>query len=173
MFPNNLKLARVTCIFKSGDQGKVSNYRPISVLNIFSNILEKLVVTRLVQHFTLHSYFSPEQFGFRQGLSTEDAVQQIVCPVYDALDEGSVGVGAFLDLAKAFDSLDRRILLDKLSRYGIVSGQLNWFRSYFEGRTQCVAYNGELSSVQPVNFGVVQGSLLGPTLFIIYIFTHF
>ena len=169
VFPVGLKIAKVTCIYKAGDRGELSNYRPISVLNTFSKIIEKLVVTRIRKHFVINNFFSSEQFGFRESSSTEDAVQKVVCSLYDGLDGGGVGVGVFLDLAKAFDSINREILLKKLERYGINGTALKWLKSYFQGRTQYVQYHGESSAVQHVNFGVVQGSLLGPLLFIIYV----
>ena len=107
-FPRSLMLAKVTCIYKTGDERLFSNYRPISVLNIFSKIVEKVVTNRIVEYFTVHDLFSPRQFGFREGKSTEGATQDMVCSLYEAMDTGQVAVGVYLDISKAFDSLDRK-----------------------------------------------------------------
>jgi hypothetical protein len=169
VFPEKLMIARITCIYKSGNPQHVNNYRPVSVLVAFSRILEKLVTVRLASYFNQNGLFSPSQYGFRTKLSTVDAVQAIVNALYDAFDAGESAVGVFLDLAKAFDTLDRDKLFTKLSSYGVRGTALLWFRSYFAARKQFVSYGGAESALLPVEYGVAQGSIVGPVLFIIYI----
>ena len=132
--PASIKIGKVTCIFKAGDPTVLKNYRPISVLNSFSKILEKLVANQVVKFFDDNMLFSREQFGFRAGISTNEAVQTMVTSLYGSLDKGKMAVGVFLDLAKAFDSLNREILIDKLGYYGFGGVALNWFRSLIKNR---------------------------------------
>ena len=158
----------VIFLFKSGDPKLLPNYRAISILSAFSKIIEKLVSIRLVNYFNENNTFS-SQFGFRSGLSTEDAVQKVVTSLYAAFDAGRPAVGVFLDLAKAFDTVDREKLYRKLYHYGVRGAPLNWFKSYFSARKQCVSYKGVRSAMRSMGCGVAQGSVLGPILFLIYI----
>jgi retron-type reverse transcriptase len=169
VFPKNLSIAKVICIHKSGDPKSCSNYRPISILPAFSKILEKIVSVQLTEYFNAHSLFSSAQYGFRSSFSTENALHEIVDRLYSAFDSNHFGVGIFLDLAKAFDSLDRRVLYRKLACYGITGVEGDWFRSYFANRQQYAVCGNSESTMLPVNFGVAQGSIIGPLLFIIFI----
>ena len=135
----------------------------------FSKILEKIVFNRLVRYFNENNLFTPSQFGFRKGMSTEDAIQALVNSIYDAFDSQNSVVGVFIDLAKAFDSVDRDYLLDKLEFYGIKNVELQWFRSYLSNRNQRVKFKGELSDVMSTNFGIPQGGVLSALLYIIYV----
>ena len=108
-------------------------------------------------------------FGFRKGMSTEDAIQALVNSIYDAFDRQNSVVGVFIDLAKAFDSVDRDYLLHKLEFYGIKNVELQWFRSYLSNWNQCVKFKGELSDVMSTNFGIPQGGVLSALLYIIYV----
>ena len=138
IFPERLKVARVTCVYKAGDRSEFKNYRPISVLCCFDKILEKLITNRIVNYFDSNNLFTHSQFGFRKQLSTSDAVQQMVSYLYDAFDEGETAVGVFLDLARAFDGIHRGILLDKLDFYGVTGTSLSWFHSFLSSRRQYV-----------------------------------
>ena len=106
-------LAIVVCIYKAGNPELESNYRPISVLPAFSKILEKIVCNQLVNYFTRNNLLTSSQYGFLSGLSTVDAVYGIVNGIYDAFDRRETRVGVFLDLKKAFDTIDRNKLLKK------------------------------------------------------------
>lgn len=168
-FPSEWKVSVVIPIHKGENKEEPCNYRPISLLGGFSKLLERIVNKRLIRYLEDNCAFSNHQFGFRQGKSTEEAVTLLVDTVVSHLDQGRCCIGVFLDLAKAFDTVSIPILLSKLSAYGIRGLSLDWFSSYLSGRGQCVKVGDHLSDVRPVNFGVPQGSILGPTLFITYI----
>ena len=158
VFPSELKLAKVVPIFKSGDSSKITNYRPISVLSFFSKVFER------DSRNVLYKY----QFGFRHKHSTQQAIITLVNKITSSLDTGDLVIGVFLDLKKAFDTVDHKILLDKMHAYGIRGNILRWFRSYLTNRSQFVSYDGRQSEIQSITCGVPQGSILGPLLFIIY-----
>ena len=127
------------------------------------------MVHQIVNYFVSNNYLSDCQFAFRNRLSTADAVHKIVDFIYTAFYHGPSVVGAFLDLAKAFDNINRGILYKKLDYYGVKGTELKWFKSYFSERKQIVRYNNEMSESLRTSYGVAQGSLLGPILFIIYV----
>ena len=167
--PEALKAARVVPVFKNGDRKDVSNYRPISVLPCFSKILEKLMFTRLHKFLIDHRCIYDYQFGFLPGRSTSHALIHFCDIVNNAFEENHYVSGTFLDLSKAFDTLDHTILLSKLKYYGIRGRALSWFRSYLSKRHQFVTINNVNSNPKPIPCGVPQGSILGPLLFIIYV----
>lgn len=169
-FPSSWKTALVVPVHKSGPKDTPDNYRPISLLPIPSKILEKIVNKRLVKFIEEHHLISDRQFGFRHGKSNEQATELLTDIVSSTLDKGFRSVGVFLDLAKAFDTVSIPILLNKMQCFGVRGSSLAWFASYLTGRQQIVRIGeGSLSQSLPINFGVPQGSVLGPTLFTIYI----
>ena len=168
VFPSELKLAKVIPIFKSGDSTKMSNYRPISILSFFSKIFEKLMYNILNNFLYKNDVIYKYQFGFRKKHSTQHAIITLVDRITSSLDSGDLAIGVFLDLKKAFDTVDHHILIKKLFSYGIRGNTLKWFQSYLTDRSQFVSYDGIESKVLPIQYGVPQGSILGPLLFIIY-----
>ena len=169
IFPHQLKLAKVVPIFKSGGKDEVCNYRPVSVLPVISKIFEKIIYDRLADYIEKHNILNEFQFGFRKGRSSYMALNLLVDKLHKAIDERKYTVGIFLDLSKAFDTLNHSILLDKLNYYGIRGTALNLIKNYLSDRKQFVHYNNVDSEHQNISCGVPQGSILGPLLFIIYI----
>ena len=168
IFPEKLKLAKVIPLFKKGDPHTLDNDRPISLLPAISKIFEKTVFLQVYHYFQNNNLFYKSQYGFRTDHSTELASLEFTDIIYQNLDRGKIPISVFLDLSKAFDTLDHAILLNKLKYCGIKGSALVWFKSYLSNRCQFVDFDGTLSYVLPQTTGVPHGSILGPLLFIIY-----
>ena len=173
-FPEAMKLADVSPLYKSKDEKECTNYRPISLLLTISKLLEKIMYKRTYNFLEETGQLYNSQYGFRTGHSCENAVSELLAEIIKGKQEGLYTVSMFLDLSKAFDTLEHEVLLKKLERYGIRGTSNNWFRDYLTNRkirTKCtVASTGktEYSEYKAINFGTPQGSCLGPLIFIIF-----
>ena len=166
-FPNILKTGKQTPVHKSG-KCVISNYRPITVCNSISKILEKVVKERLQKFITESHILNKSQFGFRKKHATTHAIINLFETTLDGLDNKLKVGGIFLDVSKAFDCVDHNILLKKLEFYGIRDTALMWFQSYLKNRSQYVEVNGTKSEEYTTNIGVPQGGVLSALLFIIH-----
>ena len=168
--PDSMKLAKVVPIFKnSGSDEVMKNYRPVSLLPVLSKVLERIVYNRLFKFLIRNKLLHPSQYGFQENLGTELAILELQDRINDILKKKECCVGVFMDLSKAFDTLDHNILLDKLNHYGICGVSHDWFRNYLSNRKQYVSIDGINSTQLDVSCGVPQGSILGPLLFLIYV----
>ena len=167
--PDEVKIAKVIPVYKAGVKNEFSNYRPISILPFFSKIFEKIVYTRLINYLNKADVLTSSQYGFRKKSSTYMALVDICEQITNSIDNRDYCAGVFIDLSKAFDTIDHTILLTKLQHYGIRGITLDWFKNYLTNRVQFVSIENVNSSNGYITCGVPQGSILGPLLFLIYI----
>ena len=168
MYPSCLKTSRVTPIFKGGDSSDPANYRPVSIIPIFGKIFEGVVHAYVSTYFATHNLYASTQHGFIAGRSTVSACADVVDYIHRTVDEQyAVGL-VLLDLSKAFDIIDHRILVKKLAFYGFGNTVIKWFASYLKGRVGYVN-NNLLAGFTIPGVGVPQGSVLGPLLFNVYV----
>ena len=169
IFPDDWKVARVRPIHKGEAKDDANNYRPISVLSAIFKIFERIIHDQLYYYLNENNLLSENQSGFRPYHSTTTALLDATINWLNSMDQGKLNVVVFLDLAKAFDTVNHNILINKLNAYGIKSTSLTWFQSYLCKRMQKCCVNGFLSNECTLSCGVPQGSILGPLLFLIYI----
>lgn len=168
-FPDVLKCALVVPIHKKGDTSNVSNYRPISLLPVISKVVEKIMASQIMKYFESNNLFCPSQYGFRNGRNTAMAILELVEGVLDGFENKLHRFTTFCDLSKAFDCVSHDILLRKLQTYGFDENSTALVRSYLTNRSQVVAVGNKRSECLSNKYGVPQGSILGPLLFLIYI----
>lgn len=169
IFPDNLKIAVITPLFKSGKRDMFSNYRPISLLPTFSKILEKIIFQTLSSYLDTHKILYPFQFGFRVNHSTFMPIVHMYDQITRNLEAREITCTIYLDLKKAFDTVSIDILLKKLDFIGIKGNLLDIIKSYLSNRQQMTKVQNQYSKKRPVVLGVPQGSILGPLLFILYV----
>ena len=168
-FPQAMKKAKIMPLHKGDSVLSVANYRPISLLPIFSKIFERLIYNQFIIYINKNKILSDLQFGFQKNNSTEHAISSILSHINNASSNKQSSYCIFLDFAKAFDTVNHNILLEKLKFYGVKDKSLSLFESYLSNRTQVVEVNGKFSDTGIIKHGVPQGSILGPLLFLLYI----
>ena len=173
IFPSDLKKAKLVPVYKKGDRQCIANYRPISLLPAVSKVIEKVINARLVQHLSVFHILSNNQFGFRPNRSCEMAIFKAISYITDQIDKNKKVSGLYFDLSRAFDTVDHKLLLNKLNSYGIRGAAACLIESYLSGRQQtvCISRNGNqyYSNTTEIRQGVPQGSVLGPLLFLLYV----
>ena len=169
MFPDKFKIAKVIPLFKKNENYLLENYRPISVLPSMSKVLERIMHSQLSAYFSEHKLLYDHQYGFRKSHSTEYAALEFIDRVISCMDRNGTPLSIFIDLSKAFDTIDHKILLFKLRYYGITGKSFSLIENYLTNRQQYTFFDDTRSSFSSIKTGVPQGSILGPLFFIIYV----
>ena len=167
-FPETLKVAEVVPLFKKGSKKEPTNYRPISLLDPLSKIFEKVIETQLKAHMEWWGHLAKEQHGYRAEHSCDSMIISFLHEISESLWENDVSIVILLDCSKAFVSISRLLLIEKLRRHGVNENALELVTSYLNDRTQCVKIDNVYSDFLKCETGVPQGSILGPILYIVY-----
>lgn len=168
-FPNHFKTAKIKPLFKNGDPINPGNYRPISLLSNLAKIMEKIIKKSLVSYLSTHNIINDSQFGFQANKSTEDALIKLSNTVSHNLNHNVKTIALFLDIRKAFDTIPHDLLFSKLERYGFRGVFLDLMKSYLQDRTQTLSINAQSCTRNLTSFGLPQGTVLSPILFILYV----
>ena len=163
------KIVKVTPIHKRGDIKLITNFRPISVLPVISKVFETVICDQLSHYLESNNLLCPQQYGFTKNSSTELAALEVIDKLLNQLNKHKIPINLYLDLAKAFDSLNHNILLDKLAHYGVQNKAKDLIESYLRNRKQFVQIGEIVSKIKPISMGVPQGSVIGPLPFNIFI----
>ena len=166
IYPSDMKIAKIHPLHKGGDVGDIDNYRPISLLPVFSKVLERVILRRIQSFMNRNNAYYNNQFGFRAKSSTINASEKFISDILDSFDKKFYVAAMFIDLRKAFDTCSKHILLDKLKHYHFGEDALNWFSSYLTNRRQQTYFNNVCSKVETLGGCISQGSILGPELFL-------
>ena len=169
VFPDPLKIGKITPVYKKDDKELFENYRPVSTLPVFGKIFEKIIYERLYSFLISQQIITQNQFGFRKNHSTSHALNFSINHIQEILREKKHVLGIFIDLSKAFDTIDHNILLHKINHYGVRGNAYSLIESYLSNRLQYIHTLKVSSETMKVIYGVPQGSVLGPLLFLIYI----
>ena len=169
LFPDLLKISKITPVHKKGSKSLIENYRPISILSNLSKIFESIICSRLQNYFSTENLLSERQYGFRAGKNTELAVFNLLFKVLPAIESKKFALCLFLDYSACFDTIDRNLLIQKLQRYGLSDRSISLIKSYFDDRHQYVKYRETNSIMTQQTVGVIQGSRLGPLYSLIFI----
>lgn len=169
VYPETWKESLVVPVQKTKNAKKAQDFRPVNTIITEAKILEKIVHEQIVKYFENNDIISERQSGFRKMHSCESLINLVITNWKMAIDENKCVVAVFLDLRRAFETIDKNILIQKLQKYGIMGNELNWFKSYLNGRIQKTKVNDVISETIEVKLGVPQGSILGVLLFLIYI----
>lgn len=168
IYPKLLKKSLIVPIFKSGNKEDINNYRPIALVSVVSKVFERIINRNLLNFLYKNNFFSKNQFGFLKNCNTEKALLNFTSNIYTNINDGKKSAGLFLDVKKAFDTLDREILLEKLDKAGVRGICNKWFRSYLTNRDQAVKIGNTVGDWKVMNSGVPQGCALSATLFLVY-----
>ena len=170
MFHKTGRLLKLPLYTKGkGNNNLKCNYRPVSVLSQIAKILEKAVYAQLFNYLLSHNFISTDQSAFRKQHTTQTALHRVVDDWLESMDNGEITALCMFDLGKCFDTINHEALLFKMSKYGIIDTELQWFTSYLSNRKYQVSCNGCLSDLNSIDTGIPQGSNIGPLLFLIYI----
>jgi hypothetical protein len=173
VFPSRLKFSQISPIFKKGKKTEISAYRPVSLLTSFSKIFERVIYNRLIQHAQVNNIITKDQYGFKENSSTELAIFKLTNQILTCINNKDAVCGIFCDVSKAFDTLNHEILISKLKYYGVTGIAGDLIKSYLSNRFQRVRirtsqFANSTSRWRLVKYGVPQGSILGPLIFILY-----
>ena len=169
IFPDRLKIAKVTPIFKSGDKYNVSNYCPIPILAVFSKVLERIMYNRVCNHLDSKALLYEKQFGFQRNNSTEHVLLKVTRDITGSFEKREYTIGVFIDPSQKFDTVDHQVLIKKFKYYESDGTALNWFKSYLSNRKQFISSQDVSKNSVDIFCGGPQGSILGLLLFLMYV----